>query len=145
MSGQPTAIAASPLEAVQRVNPDHLYDTRIHGYSTGAIAPAGVRIAYISGQGGADAKGGYSPDFNQQVTQAYENLGAVLDAMGASPERVIKLTTYVVDHDPSKLEVLTGSVKAMFGSSLPAQTLVPVSSLAIPPMLFEVEAIVALP
>lgn len=44
----------------------------------------------------------------------------------------------------SKLEPLTRTVKAMFGDTLPAQTLVPVPKLAIDPMLFEVEAIVVL-
>lgn len=44
----------------------------------------------------------------------------------------------------SKLEVLTRTVKEMFGEALPAQTLVPVPKLALDPMLFEVEAVVVL-
>ena len=55
-----------------------------------------------------------------------------------------KLTVYVVDHDMSKLGVLTQAVTEMFGATLPAQTLVPVPKLAGDPMLFEVEAIVIL-
>jgi enamine deaminase RidA (YjgF/YER057c/UK114 family) len=50
----------------------------------------------------------------------------------------------VVDHDMSKLGVLTENVTRMFGDTLPAQTLVPVPKLAIDPMLFEVEAVVLL-
>lgn len=60
------------------------------------------------------------------------------------PNQVAKLTVLVVDHDMSKLGVLTENVRAMFGNRLPAQTLVPVPRLAIDPMLFEVEAIVVL-
>jgi enamine deaminase RidA (YjgF/YER057c/UK114 family) len=56
----------------------------------------------------------------------------------------VKLTVYVVDHDMSKLGVLTENVTRMFGDTLPAQTLVPVPKLAIDPMLFEVEAVVLL-
>ena len=68
----------------------------------------------------------------------------IRDAMGAGPDRVVKLTTYVVDHDMSKLGPLTEAVTGMFGQALPAQTLVGVSRLAIEPMLFEVDAVVAL-
>lgn len=136
--------AAANDRALAIVNPRTLYDPTPNGYSTAVIVPAGARVAYISGQGGQDATGGLSPDFAIQVEQAYANLRAALDGLGAKPDQVAKLTIFVVDHDMSKLEVLTRNVKAMFGDRLPAQTLVPVPKLAIDPMLFEVEAIVVL-
>ncbi|WP_040856598.1 RidA family protein [Phyllobacterium sp. YR531] len=126
------------------VNPKTLYDPTPNGYSTAVITPGGGRVAYISGQGGQDSTGGLSPDFAVQVKQAYANLHAAIDALGAKPDQVAKLTIFVVDHDMSKLEVLTRNVKDMFGETLPAQTLVPVPKLAIDPMLFEVEATVIL-
>ena len=126
------------------VNPQNLYDPTPNGYSTAVIVPGGARVAYISGQGGQDSTGGLSPDFAVQVKQAYANLRAALDGLGARPDQVAKLTIFVVDHDMSKLEVLTQAVKEMFGETLPAQTLVPVPKLAVDPMLFEVEAIVML-
>jgi enamine deaminase RidA (YjgF/YER057c/UK114 family) len=132
---------ASPLTIV---NPPTLGDPSANGYSTAVIVPAGARVAYISGQGGHDSTGSLSPDFAVQVRQAYVNLRAALDALGARPDQVAKLTVFVVDHDMSKLGVLTSSVVDMFGEALPAQTLVPVPKLAIDPMLFEVEAIVVL-
>lgn len=128
----------------QIVNPGPLPDPSPNGYSTAVIAPASARLAFVSGQGGQDHTGALSPDFATQVRQAYANLGAVLEGLGAGPERVVKLTTYVVDHDPSKLGSLTEAVMALFGDRLPAQTLVGVAALALPPMLFEVEAVVAL-
>lgn len=127
------------------VNPATLQDPTPNGYSCAVIAPAGGRLAFVSGQGGQDAEGRLAPDFEGQVRQAYANLGEVLSALGAGPERVVKLTVFVVDHDMGKLGVLTGAVTAMFGAALPATTLVPVPKLAIDPMLFEVEAVVALP
>lgn len=126
------------------VNPPNLFDPTPNGYSTAVIVPAGARVAYISGQGGQDHTGGLSTDFAAQVKQAYANLGAALEGIGAKPDQVAKLTIFVVDHDMSKLGVLTENVTAMFGDKLPAQTLVPVPKLAIDPMLFEVEAIVVL-
>jgi enamine deaminase RidA (YjgF/YER057c/UK114 family) len=141
--GLPAATTASDLK-LSIVNPQNLYDPTPNGYSTAVIVPAGARVAYISGQGGQDGTGALSPDFAQQVRQAYANLGAALDGLGAKSDQVAKLTIYVVDHDMSKLGVLTEAVTAMFGATLPAQTLVPVPKLAIDPMLFEVEAIVIL-
>lgn len=141
--GLPAATTASDLK-LSIVNPQNLYDPTPNGYSTAVIVPAGARVAYISGQGGQDGTGALSPDFAQQVKQAYANLGAALDGLGAKSDQVAKLTIYVVDHDMSKLGVLTEAVTAMFGATLPAQTLVPVPKLAIDPMLFEVEAIVML-
>lgn len=135
---------AAPAGTLTIVNPPQLGDPAPNGYSTAVIVPAGARIAYISGQGGQDGTGGLSPDFAAQVKQAYANLGTALEALGARPDQVAKLTVYVVDHDMSKLGVLTQSVTAMFGDALPAQTLVPVPKLAIDPMLFEVEAVVVL-
>jgi enamine deaminase RidA (YjgF/YER057c/UK114 family) len=126
------------------VNPPHLHDPRPNGYSTAAITPATGSLAFISGQGGQDATGALSPDFAAQVEQAYANLAAVLDALGASPAQVAKLTVYVVDHQTWKLGPLTEAVLRHFGPNPPAQTLVPVPKLAIDPMLFEVEAIVTL-
>ncbi|WP_370343867.1 RidA family protein [Pararhodobacter marinus] len=128
----------------QIVNPAPLPDPSPNGYSTAVIAPASARLAFISGQGGQDHTGALSPDFVGQVRQAYDNLRTALEGLGAGPERVVKLTTYVVDHDPSKLGSLTEAEITMFGDRLPAQTLVGVPALALPSMLFEVEAVVAL-
>jgi enamine deaminase RidA (YjgF/YER057c/UK114 family) len=138
------ATAATANEKLTIVNPKNLYDPTPNGYSTAVIVPANARVAYISGQGGQDGTGALSPDFAVQVRQAYANLRTALDALGAKPDQVAKLTIFVVDHDMSKLGVLTENVKQMFGDTLPAQTLVPVPKLAIDPMLFEVEAVVVL-
>lgn len=140
-TGTPTATTANELTIV---NPKNLYDPTPNGYSTAVITPSNARIAYISGQGGQDGTGALSRDFAVQVKQAYANLRTALEALGARPDQVAKLTVFVVDHDMSKLEVLTRNVKEMFGEALPAQTLIPVPKLAIDPMLFEVEAVVVL-
>lgn len=138
--GLSTGANATDLVAV---NPPSLGDPTPNGYSTAVIIPAGKRIAFISGQGGFDSRGQLSPDFATQVKQAYANLGLALEAIGAKPDQVVKLTLFVVNHDMSKLGVLTQNVIGMFGQTLPAQTLISVPKLAIDPMLFEVEAVVA--
>lgn len=126
------------------VNPAGLYDPAPYGYSHAVVARGGSRIAYIAGQGGEDATGALSPNFADQVRQAYANLRTVLDALGARPDQVTRITTYVVEYDMSKLEAMTQSVKQTFGDALPAQTLVPVPRLALDGMLFEVDAVAML-
>jgi len=140
-SQNPTPVASATLVIV---NPSHLYDPSPNGYSTAVITPASGRLVFISGQGGQDHTGALSPDFATQVEQAYANLAAVIDALGARLDQVVKLIVFAVDHDMSKLGVLTENVRRVFGAKLPAQTLVPVPKLAIDPMLFEVEAVVLL-
>jgi len=143
--GVPTAATANENDLkLTIVNPQGLYDPAPNGYSHAVIASGGSRIAYIAGQGGEDTTGKLSPDFAGQVEQAYANLRTALEGVGAKPNQVTKLTTFVVDHDMSKLGVLTENVKKMFGEALPAQTLVPVPRLAVDGMLFEVEAVAIL-
>ena len=139
----PTATAARDLELTV-VNPPGLYDPAPNGYSHAVIASGGGRVAYIAGQGGEDATGARSPDFSAQVKQAYANLRTALEGVGAKPSQVAKLTVFVVDHDQSKLGVLTQHVMETFADALPAQTLVPVPRLALDDMLFEVEAVAVL-
>lgn len=139
-----TTLAPSNAARPTIVNPPTLHDPTPNGYSAIVTVPAGCRMAFVSGQGGQDKRGGLSPDFGEQVGQAYANLAKALDALGAMPDRVVKLTVFVVDHDMGKLDVLTWNVIRMFGGHLPTQTLVPVPKLAIDAMLFEVEAVVAL-
>jgi enamine deaminase RidA (YjgF/YER057c/UK114 family) len=136
--------AATSAQELTIVNPAGLGNPTTNGYSTVVLTPANARMAYISGQGGQDSTGALSPDFEAQVAQAYANLTTAIEGLGATPAQVAKLTVYVVDHDMSKLGVLTQGVVTMFGDRLPAQTLVPVPKLAIDAMLFEVEAIVVL-
>ena len=117
---------ATPVIDVKIVNPTTLYDPAPYGYSHVVVATGASRIAYIAGQGGEDAKGELSPHFDQQVQQAYRNIKLALDAIGAQPSQVTKLTTYVVDYEMDHLSVMTAALITLFGDHLPAQTLVPV-------------------
>ncbi|PON16834.1 enamine deaminase RidA [Candidatus Entotheonella serta] len=126
------------------VNPAGLYNPAPNGYSHAIVAEGGARLAFIAGQSGEDPTGALSLMFAEQVKQAYANLRTALDAVGAKPHQVAKITTYVVDYDQSMLGVMTQHVQEMFGDSLPTQTLVPVPRLALDGLRFEVEAIAVL-
>jgi enamine deaminase RidA (YjgF/YER057c/UK114 family) len=133
-----TAASANGLSIV---NPPSLFDPSGFGYSQAVIAPPSGQTVFISGQGGADSTGALAPEFEVQVKQAFSNLRAALQGAGAELSDVAKLTIFVVDHEPAKLGVITKEVVQMFGTALPAQSLIPVPRLALDGMLFEVEAI----
>ena len=84
-------------------------------------------------------------DLEAQTRQAFANLGAALDALGATPSDVAKITTFVVNWSPDLRPALTAGRGEFFGDEPPASTLVGVQALATPALLVEVEATVVLP
>jgi len=52
---------------------------------------------YISGQAGEDANGKVPVDFEAEVRQALDNIGAVLKEAGMSPADVVSVQVYLTD------------------------------------------------
>jgi enamine deaminase RidA (YjgF/YER057c/UK114 family) len=131
---------------VTRVNPSSLYDSLKFGFSHASLQ-AGGRTLHLAGQVGWDKNLGLAAgDLAAQTRQALANLKAVLAEVGASPADVVRLRTYVVDHDPSKLGVVLGEVGAFYGDATPApNTFIGVQALALPEFLVEIEATAVLP
>ena len=98
-------------------------------------------VVFVSGQASISADGEVvgEDDFEAQVRQTFENLRTVLGQAGASFDDIVKVGVYVTDI--SRLRDY-GRIKAEFISGpQPASTVVEVSSLALPGMMIEVEAI----
>jgi enamine deaminase RidA (YjgF/YER057c/UK114 family) len=128
------------------VDPAGLHNPAAQGYSHLAILPPGARTVYISGQYGADITGRVvSGDYVGQLRQAFRNLRIAIEAAGAGPESVAKLTILIVDHSDDKLPPLGEELNALFGERRPAITLIPVPRLAVGNMLFEIEAVAIVP
>jgi enamine deaminase RidA (YjgF/YER057c/UK114 family) len=127
------------------LNPPSLYDSSPNAYSQLAFVPAGTRLVFISGQGGDSSDASFSADFGEQATCAFRNLALAIEAAGAQPANVAKITVLIVAHDKEKLRIMQAAQRVLFGSHHPAATLIPVPCLALPDMQIEVEAIVALP
>lgn len=103
-------------------------------------------LVFISGQYASDATGAPVPgDFAAQVGLSLAHLRHALEGVGLGFEHVVRLGSYVVDHDLAKLEVLGTALRAAFGKRLPAQTLSGVAALALPGMLFEIDAVAVRP
>lgn len=127
------------------LNPSTLYDSSPNSYSQLMLAMPGCRWVFISGQGGDNPDGSFSPDFRAQAEAAFRNIGLALEAAGATPRDVAKITVLIVDHDMEKLGIMQAAQRGLLGAHHPAATLIPVPCLALPMMQIEVEAIVALP
>ncbi|WP_051645376.1 Rid family hydrolase [Labrenzia sp. DG1229] len=124
---------------IERRNPNTLEDVSPYGFShtAGVIGPH--KTIQVAGQAGFTDDG--PNDFKTQVERSYENVRKALAPWDAGPENVLKVTMLVVDHDLEKLGVIISTMKAFFGEDLPAATLIPVTRLAVPPvMAFEVDA-----
>ncbi|MCU0536556.1 MAG: RidA family protein [Hydrococcus sp. Prado102] len=132
------------VKDIQRINPTELYDPSPNGYTHVIVVPPGATLVYIAGQGGEDENGNLVDDFASQLKQAFSNLRIALNAAGARPEHVVKLTTLIVGHNETTLQQLSTQVQEIWGDRPPTQTLIPVSRLALDRMLFEVEAIAAI-
>ncbi|HEY9367797.1 RidA family protein [Streptomyces sp.] len=126
-------------------NPPTLHDPSPFGYSHAASAPG--ELVFIGGQYASDAETGapVPGDFAAQVELSFTNLRRALEGVGLGFEHVVRLGSYIVDHDLAKLEALGKALHAAFGDRLPAQTLSGVAALALPGMLFEIDAVAVRP
>ncbi|MFG2899283.1 RidA family protein [Streptomyces zaomyceticus] len=141
-----TPAATGSPAADQRVitNPGTLHDPTPFGYSHAVSAPG--QLVFIGGQYASDATGAPVPgDFAAQVELSLTNLRLALEGVGLGLRNVVRLGTYVVEHDTARLEVLGKALHAHFGERLPAQTLSGVAALALPGMLFEIDAVAVRP
>ncbi|WP_344391374.1 RidA family protein [Streptomyces vastus] len=125
-------------------NPAALHDPTPLAYSHAVSAPG--QLVFLAGQYASDANGAPVPgDFATQVDLALDRLGSALEGVGLGYEHVVRLGTFIVDHDLDKLKILGKALHARFGDRLPAQTLSGVASLALQGMLFEVDAVAVRP
>ena len=133
---------------MQFVNPSALSDPSGYGYTQIVVVPEGTQLAYIAGQGSGKTEANstsYSTSFSEQVEQAFSNLRTALSTVGASPEDVVKITVLSVDHTDEKLRVISAARNQFWPNRKPTSTLIPVPRLASAGMLFEIDAIAAIP
>jgi enamine deaminase RidA (YjgF/YER057c/UK114 family) len=133
--------------AIEHINPVGLHDPSHYGYTHVTVVPANTKLVYIAGQLGEDEAGSpVTSDFTAQLKQAFANLRTALAAVGATPEQVVKITILSVEHDAQKQRLISVERNAMWqGQRKPASTLIPVPRLAVDGLLFEIDAVAAVP
>ena len=124
----------------ERYQPEGIYQPASYDHAM----RAGNTI-YIAGQVARDHNGELvaPSDAAGQAVQVYANLGAVLEAAGAKPEHVVKVTTYLVN--PADSPAVTAERQRFFGEHRPPHTGLIIAALGGPDVLLEVEVIAVLP
>jgi reactive intermediate/imine deaminase len=98
-------------------------------------------LVIVSGQAAIDENGQIIGvgDFDAQAEQVFLNLRRVLEAGGSSLDRIVKVTIFLTDMaNFPKIVELRGT---WFTPPYPADTIVEVTSLALPELEIEIEAI----
>lgn len=101
-------------------------------------------FAFISGMVALDADGNVvgCGDVLVQARTALDYIGRCLDAVGATPADVCKVTVYVTDMaERARINIAR---EEFFGATRPASTLVQVTALVRPELRVEIEAVAAL-
>ena len=130
-----------------RINPRELYESTRFGFSHAAL-DTGNGVIHLSGQVAWDAQCNLvgADDLALQTRQALANIKIVLAAAGSSIEDLVRLRTYIVNHDIHKLGVVTAELAGFYGDITPApNTVIGVQALALPEFLIEIEATAVLP
>ncbi|KAK8108376.1 flavin-containing amine oxidase [Apiospora sp. TS-2023a] len=102
------------------------------------------RLIHVSGQVGTAKDGTVPADYESQIHLALLHLRKIIIAAGATVQDIAKLTLYIVNYDPAQRKH-TRPIQRFLKGHRPAITLVPVTQLAAPGWLFEVDAVIACP
>ena len=116
------------------------------GYANG-VAARGTMV-FTGGQIGWNAQQQFeSDDFIDQTRQTLLNVRAVLEAGGAGPEHLVRLTWYVVDRTEynARLKELGAVYREVLGKNFPAMACVQVAALMEERAKIEIEATAVVP
>ncbi len=131
----------APLER-QIINPWSWQDR--FGFVQANAVTGGERTIYCSGQTSVDADGDpvHEGDMRAQLSQALDNLEALLRGSDGELSDVVRLNYYTTDVDGlfAAMDVVVARLEK--AGCRPATTLLGVSRLALPPLLVELEATV---
>ena len=126
------------------VQPDHW--PRPRGYSNGIVAEG--RVLFVSGMVAWDEHEKFhSDDIVDQVRQALANTLTMLEAGGAKPEHVARMTWYITDKREymARGKEIGAVYRELMGSHYPAMSMVQVAALMEDRAKVEIEVTAVLP
>jgi enamine deaminase RidA (YjgF/YER057c/UK114 family) len=115
------------------------------GYNQAEIIEGQTRQLIVAGQTAVDENGApqHAGDMRAQIALALDNLEAVLKGAGMDLSNVIKLGVYATDVDEALKNFDLMGMRFGPAQNAPPMTLLGVTRLAIPGLLFEIEATAA--
>ena len=116
------------------------------GYANGVAATG--RLLYLGGQIGWNSQKEFeTDDFIGQMTQTLENIKAILEAAGAGPEHLTRLTWFVTDKTEyaAHQRAVGEAYRSVMGDNFPAMSLLVVADLLEPRAKVEIEATAVIP
>jgi enamine deaminase RidA (YjgF/YER057c/UK114 family) len=119
---------------------------RPKGYSN-AVSATG-RMVFVAGQVGWNKKEEFeTQDFVGQTRQALSNIKACLEAAGAEPAHIVRMTWYVTDKQEyvGALTQVGSTYREVLGRTYPAMSLVEVSGLVEVGAKLEIEVTAVVP
>ena len=119
---------------------------RPRGYANGVMARG--RMVFVAGMIGWDARGVFhTDDLAGQVRQALVNVVAVLEAGGAKPEHIVRMTWYVTDKREyvAAYAAIGVAFRELIGSFNAAMTAVEVAALIEDRAKVEIEVTAVVP
>ncbi len=127
----------------QAINPDAL--PKPVGPYSNVIATQPGKFVFCAGQVALDRDGNIvgEGDIEAQTRQVMENLGAALEAAGASFADVVKITNFITD--AGEFSKMAGVRQEFLKEPYPASTLIEVKALIYPELLIEIEAVAVVP
>lgn len=112
------------------------------GYNQAELLVGARRQLICAGQTSVDADGRpqHPGDMRSQIACALDNLEAVLDAADMGPADVVRLNIYTTDVDEALKHFDIIGSRFGLSDTAPPMTLLGVTRLALPSLMFEIEA-----
>ena len=109
------------------------------GYSNGILAEG--KQVFVAGVVGWSPDGKFEEGLVNQFRKVLENTVAILDAGGAKPSDIVRMTWYVKDLDDyrNNLAGIGQAYRDVIGKNYPVMAVVGVSDLVEPDALIEIE------
>lgn len=115
------------------------------GYVNGVVAKG--RMIFTGGMVGWDEQGRFPADFAGQTRQTLANTLAVLNAGGAGPEHIVRMTWYVRDVEEYRAarKEVGAAYAELIGRNYPPMAVVEVTRLVEPLARLEIETTAVVP